>query len=74
MVQTWQPGTDQTHTCPHCGTVYAVTVSQSSVCDQADAYCDVCGEVMAEWNGTAVPSFKLVRKPVTPPSDEDNPE
>jgi transcription elongation factor Elf1 len=74
MVQTWHSGSGGTHTCPHCGAVYEVMIHHVPTRDQEDAYCDVCGEVMAEWNDTAIPAFKLIQKPEHPPSDEDNPE
>jgi transcription elongation factor Elf1 len=74
MVQTWQSGSGGTHTCPHCGAVYEVRVEHRAARDQDDAYCEVCGELMAEWNDTEVPAFKLVHRPEQPPSDEDNPE
>jgi Adenylate kinase, active site lid len=74
MVQIWHSGSDGTYTCPHCGAIYEVTIRRPPSPDRNDAYCDVCGEVMAEWDNTAVPSFKLIHKPERPPSDEDNPE
>jgi hypothetical protein len=74
MVQTWQSGSGGTHICPHCGAAYEVRVEHRPARDQGDAYCEVCGELMAEWNDTEVPAFKLVHKPEHPPSDEDNPE
>jgi transcription elongation factor Elf1 len=74
MVQTWHSGSGETHTCPHCGAVYEVRIRHLPDREQDDAYCDVCGEVMAEWDNTAVPAFTLVQKPEHPPSDEDNPE
>jgi hypothetical protein len=54
--------------------VYEVTIQHLPDREQDDAYCDVCGEVMAEWDDTAVPAFRLIEKPEHPPSDEDNPE
>jgi hypothetical protein len=74
MVQTWHSDRGETHTCPHCGAVYEVTIQHLPDRKQDDAYCDVCGEVMAEWDDTAVPAFRLIEKPEHPPSDEDNPE
>jgi hypothetical protein len=74
MVQTWHSDPGETHTCPHCGAVYEVTVQHLPDREQDDAYCDVCGEVMAEWDDTAVPAFRLIEKPEHPPSDEDNPD
>jgi hypothetical protein len=74
MVQTWNPDRGETHSCPHCGAVYEVAIQRLPTREKGDTYCDVCGELMAEWNDTAVPAFKLVQKPEHPPSDEDNPE
>jgi phage FluMu protein Com len=59
MVQTWQTGSGSDHKCPHCSVVYQVTILRLPARDQDSANCDVCGKVMAEWNNTAVPSFKL---------------
>jgi len=51
--------------CPSCGALYAVTYSQpsSSSDSNSTAKCVVCGQVMAEWNSTNVPTFKLVHRP-----------
>jgi hypothetical protein len=48
--------------CPSCGALYAVTYSRlsSGSDNNSTAKCVVCGQVMAEWNSTDVPTFKLV--------------
>jgi hypothetical protein len=54
--------------------VYEVAIRRIPDREQDDAYCGVCGEVMAEWDGTAVPACTLLHKPEHPPADDDNPE
>jgi len=51
--------------CPSCGALYAVTYSRPSSGSDSNsaAKCVVCGQVMAEWNSTNVPTFKLVHRP-----------
>ena len=51
--------------CPSCGALYAVTNSRPSSGSDSNstAKCVVCGQVMAEWNSTNVPTFKLVHRP-----------
>jgi hypothetical protein len=49
--------------CPHCGALYALTYLRHSKSDNNSAKCAVCGHVMAEWNSTNVPTFKLVHRP-----------
>jgi predicted Zn finger-like uncharacterized protein len=63
MVKTWHSGSGGTHTCPHCGAVYEVTIHRFPVRDKDSAQCDVCEKTMKEWNDTASPSFKLIKRP-----------
>jgi len=63
MVQTWRSGPGGTFNCPHCGALYEVTITRFPTRDKDDAICQCCHEVMAEWNDTAAPSFKLVEAP-----------
>lgn len=49
--------------CPHCGALYAVTYSRRSNRDSNTTKCVVCGKIMAEWNSTDVPTYKLVHRP-----------
>ena len=49
--------------CPHRGAVYAVTIHRFPEREVDSAKCDVCEEVMTEWNSTSAPSFKLKSTP-----------
>jgi hypothetical protein len=63
MVKVWKQGPGGTHTCPHCGAVYEVTIQRFPLRDVDSAVCQCCENVMKEWNSTSVPSFKLIKKP-----------
>ena len=43
--------------CSHCGTLYEVSTSPGQ--DTGSATCDVCGEIMLQWNDTAIPLFRV---------------
>jgi transcription elongation factor Elf1 len=49
--------------CPHCGALYAVTYSRQTNSESNVAKCVVCGQTMATWNSTDVPTYKLVHRP-----------
>ena len=49
--------------CPHCGALYAVTLSQRREIASGVAKCVVCERTMAEWKSTSVPAYKLVHRP-----------
>jgi transcription elongation factor Elf1 len=54
--------------CPRCGALYAVTHSRrwKSVDigdDHNAAKCVVCGQTLATWDATDVPTFKLIHRP-----------
>jgi transcription elongation factor Elf1 len=54
--------------CQRCGALYSVTYSRrwkSFDIDDDDngAECVVCGQIMATWSSTNVPTFKLVHRP-----------
>lgn len=61
MVKVWESGQGDDFTC-ECGAVYAVTVRRFPMRDSDSANCHVCGKIMAEWNSTSVPSFRLKAK------------
>ncbi|PVE21114.1 hypothetical protein DC522_28440 [Microvirga sp. KLBC 81] len=63
MVKTWHSAPGGTYICPSCGAVYEVTLQRFSARDKDYACCECCDNVMAEWNDTEVPSFKLVEAP-----------
>jgi transcription elongation factor Elf1 len=48
--------------CPHCGALYAVTYSRKSKSESNTARCVVCGQIVATWDTTNVPTFKLVHR------------
>ena len=49
--------------CPHCGALYAVTLSKRREIASGLAKCVVCERTMAEWKSTSVPAYKLVHRP-----------
>jgi predicted Zn finger-like uncharacterized protein len=49
--------------CPHCGALYAVTVSQLPKRESNSAKCAVCLQVMDKWDSASVPVYKLVHRP-----------
>ncbi len=53
----------RTFFCPHCGALYAVTPSGHDESDSDVTKCVVCGKIMAKWDSTDVPTFKLVHRP-----------
>jgi len=46
-------------TCP-CGAVYEKTTEKLIWRDNDQARCESCDRVLAEWNGSRVPRFRLV--------------
>ena len=59
-MKTWTTENAPDETCPKCGSVYSVTVSQLPTKDQDFFNCEVCGFEMRRWNDTRFPSFKLI--------------
>jgi transcription elongation factor Elf1 len=58
----------RTFFCPRCGALYAVTHSRREKSvdigdDDNAAKCVVCGQTMATWDATDVPTFKLIHRP-----------
>jgi transcription elongation factor Elf1 len=54
--------------CPRCGALYAVTYPRRGKStdignDDNAAKCVVCGQTMATWSSTDIPTFKLVHRP-----------
>ena len=47
-------------TCPECGSVYEVTEYKLPVRDNDSFNCS-CGHEMASWNGSRVPSYRLIQ-------------
>ena len=53
----------RTFFCLHCGALYAVTHKRLPNPDSNVAKCVVCGQIMAKWDSTDVPTFELVHRP-----------
>ena len=49
--------------CSGCGATYEVTVTDFANPVEDYAECVLCGEVLAEWDSTHVPLFRLIRTP-----------
>jgi transcription elongation factor Elf1 len=49
--------------CPHCGALYAVTVSRRPTTDSGSAKCVVCERVMTDLKSTSVRTYRLVHRP-----------
>lgn len=52
-------------TCENCGAVYAVRIEETPVQDRSAARCDVCGQVMADWQSGHRVQFVLKERPRT---------
>ena len=61
MVKTWHSGPGGTFNCPNCGALYEVIITRLPTRDKDNATCECCHEVMADWNDTSAPSFKLIQ-------------
>lgn len=49
--------------CVTCGALYEVTIRRQPERENNYQHCECCGQVMAEWNDTVIPSFKLIEVP-----------
>lgn len=49
--------------CSKCSAVYERTEFKLPVRDKDHANCEVCGEELESWNGSRVPSFRLMERP-----------
>jgi transposase-like protein len=54
------------HKCPHCDAVYEVTYTKIAFRDRDSEDCAVCGKQMASWNGSSIPSYRLIETPERP--------
>ena len=50
-------------TCGTCGAVHEVTEKKVTFRDMDTFECPVCGETVADWNGSRIISSKLVKRP-----------
>ena len=62
LAQAWEANPPVEHMCQHCGAIYAVTVKRLPVKDDGGASCVECGNELAWWNSTSVPSFELKKQ------------
>ncbi|WP_072389481.1 hypothetical protein [Hyphomicrobium sp. CS1BSMeth3] len=69
MVQTWGTGDGGTASCKKCGAEYKVTVKRFPMRDSDKFNCEICGELMNEWNSTQVPMYELISKPASSSGD-----
>lgn len=46
-----------------CGALYEVTHEKVIFRDKDSCSCHVCGKTLAEWNGSRIPVFKLIKRP-----------
>ena len=51
----------ETFTCPECGALYEVARTNFPEPVEDRAECVECGCVLAEWNTTSVPLYRLVK-------------
>ena len=49
--------------CPHCGALYAMTLSRRREIHSSVAKCVVCERTMDEWKSISVPAYTLVHRP-----------
>jgi hypothetical protein len=59
MVQTWefQKGPDEI--CDNCGAVYSVIKTRLHNRDSASFNCEICGQLVKQWNSTTSYSYEL---------------
>ena len=53
----------ETFTCSECGALYQVTRTQFPEPVKDRAECVECGCLLAEWNTSSVPLYRLIRTP-----------
>ncbi|WP_111417861.1 hypothetical protein [Rhodoplanes roseus] len=50
-------------TCESCGALYAVRIEETPVQDRSAARCEVCGQIMADWQSGHSLHFVLKERP-----------
>lgn len=58
----------ETKRCPSCGALYEVTYTKVIFRDKDVAHCQKCGDEIDSWNGSRIPSFRLIEDPEVPVS------
>jgi len=46
-----------------CGAVYERTETKLTVRDNDSFDCRICGKELESWNGSRIPSFRLIKQP-----------
>ena len=54
--------------CKRCGSIYERDTYKVIFRDKDEKHCEVCDELLEEWNGSRIPTFKLVRRADWPKS------
>lgn len=49
--------------CSGCGATYERTYTRVSMRDKDRYECGLCGAVLESWDGSSIPSFRLVASP-----------
>lgn len=63
MHQVTSGGSDTVYTCPHCSSLYLMTMRRSAARNNSCAVCEWCDRGMVEWNSLIVPMFAFVVHP-----------
>jgi len=64
----WHTVHGGTFNCPHCGAFYEVTLTRQPSRDRDYVPCECCGNTLAEWDSTSVPTFRLIQGPNADPT------
>lgn len=59
MVKTWKTEKGEDESCPGCGAVYEVSITQLPARDSDRFKCIKCSCMIKEWNSTESYSYKL---------------
>ena len=62
MVKTWSNEEKDDVSCEHCGSVYSLNVERFPFREKGFFNCEVCGNLLKEWNSTHSPNFKLKQR------------
>jgi transcription elongation factor Elf1 len=60
--------TKTTITCKVCGSRYVRRYETVNVPDKGEKHCEVCGELLESWDGSRIPTFRLVMRGKPPKS------
>ncbi len=68
MVSIWSNEQTENVTCKVCSSIYAVIINRFPVRDKDFFKCEVCNQLLKEWNSTSCPSFVLIKRGNKPPT------